>query len=121
MKMSDCIIHNGPGKFIGVHLTESQLGILRNYLRDNPLKQPKQLKNLDYLSVTQVARLLQVNRDSVLSWINTGRLRAINTSKGIRPRYRVARADLESLSKPVPEKKQTRQKIKTKKDYFPGY
>jgi len=78
-------------------------------------------KGTDYLSVTEAARLMQVNRDNVLSWINTGRLKATNTSKGIRPRYRIARADLEAMGRT----KETRKKIRKSKsnipDYFPQY
>jgi excisionase family DNA binding protein len=50
------------------------------------------------LTVTEAARLLRVNRDKILGWINACRLPAINTAKGHgRPRYRVARADLEGF------------------------
>jgi excisionase family DNA binding protein len=50
------------------------------------------------LTVTEAARLLRVNRDKVLGWINSGRLRAVNTAKGQgRPRYRIARVDLEGF------------------------
>jgi excisionase family DNA binding protein len=50
------------------------------------------------LTVTEAARLLRVNRDKILGWINSGRLRAVNAAKGHgRPRYRIARADLEGF------------------------
>jgi excisionase family DNA binding protein len=51
----------------------------------------------DVLTVTQAARLLQVSRDKVLGWINSGRLPAMNTGGRSRPRYRVARGDLDGF------------------------
>ena len=48
------------------------------------------------LTVAEAARLLRVNRGKVLGWVASGRLKAMNTAKGPgRPRYRVARADLD--------------------------
>ena len=50
------------------------------------------------LTVTEAAKLLRVSRDKVLGWINSSRLRAVNTARGQgRPRYRIARADLENF------------------------
>jgi excisionase family DNA binding protein len=39
--------------------------------------------------------LLGVNRDKVLRWIRSGELKAANVSDATRPRYRVAREDLQ--------------------------
>jgi excisionase family DNA binding protein len=49
------------------------------------------------LTVTEAARLLRVKRDTILAWINSGKLPAMNTGRGQRPRYRLARADLDSF------------------------
>ena len=51
------------------------------------------------LTVTEVARRLQVNRDKVLGWIHYNRLRAVNTAKGSlgRPRWRIKPADLDDF------------------------
>jgi hypothetical protein len=48
-----------------------------------------------YLTPPQVAARLRVNVHKVLTWINSGRLRALNISTGHeRPRYRIAECDL---------------------------
>jgi excisionase family DNA binding protein len=48
------------------------------------------------LTVAEVAKLLRINRGKVLGWVTSGRLKAVNTAKGPgRPRYRIARADLD--------------------------
>jgi excisionase family DNA binding protein len=50
------------------------------------------------LTVTEAARLLRVSRNNILGWIGSGGLKAVNTAKGQgRPRYRIARADLEGF------------------------
>jgi len=50
------------------------------------------------LTVTEAAKLLRVSRNKVLGWVNSGRLRAVNTAMGQgRPRYRITRADLEGF------------------------
>ncbi|MGA2061154.1 MAG: helix-turn-helix domain-containing protein [Thermoguttaceae bacterium] len=78
-------------------------------------------KGTDYLSVTEAARLMQVNRDNVLSLINTGRLRATNTSRGYRPRYRIARADLEAMGRVKEVGKKTHKNKSTITDHFPAF
>lgn len=75
----------------------------------------------NYLSVTQAAQLMQVNRDNVLSLINSGRLKATNTSKGYRPRYRIAKTDLENLGRAKEINKKNRKSKSTIPDYFPEY
>ena len=59
----------------------------------------KSAPNTATLTVTEVARHLKINRDKVLGWINSGKLRAANTAKrqGSRPRYRIKRTDLETF------------------------
>jgi excisionase family DNA binding protein len=50
------------------------------------------------LTVSEAAKLLRVSRDKGLAWVNSGRLRAVNTAGGQgRPSYRIARADLEKF------------------------
>jgi excisionase family DNA binding protein len=51
----------------------------------------------DMLTVTEAAKLLGTNRGKILGWVNSGRLKAANVAKGAggRPRYRVARTDLD--------------------------
>lgn len=50
----------------------------------------------DYYTVPEVARRIRVNTRKVMTWIRSGRLRAINVGGGAqRPRYRVAKCDLE--------------------------
>jgi len=47
----------------------------------------------EYLTPPQVAKLLAVKHDKILSWIRTGELRAINLAarQGGRPRWRISR------------------------------
>lgn len=56
----------------------------------------------DSLTPPQVARLLKVNPDKVLTWIRSGKLHAVNVTvkPGGRPRYRIAMSDLEAFRKP---------------------
>jgi len=81
----------------------------------------KACQSTDMLTVTQASQLMQVNRDNVLSLINSGRLRAINTSRGHRPRYRIAKTDLENLSRVKEVGKKIRKSKSTIPDYFPQY
>jgi excisionase family DNA binding protein len=46
------------------------------------------------LTPPQVASLIGVNADKVLTWIRRGELRALNVSEGIRPRWRIEHDDL---------------------------
>jgi excisionase family DNA binding protein len=48
-------------------------------------------------TVTQVARRLQVSRDKILGWINTGKLHAADTANGRLPRYRVKASDVDAF------------------------
>ncbi len=77
------------------------------------------------LTVTEAAKLLRVNRDKVLGWINSGRLLATNIAakQGGRPRYRIARADLDSFTKrrtpqPRPRPKRAKKPSWTGKTYY---
>jgi excisionase family DNA binding protein len=79
----------------------------------------KACQSTDILTVTQAAQLMQVNRDNILSFINSGRLRATNTSRGYRPRYRIAKADLDAMGKAKEIGKKTRKSKSTIPDYFP--
>lgn len=80
-------------------------------------------QSTDYLSVTQAANLLKVNRDNVLSLINSGRLKATNTSKGIRPRYRIAKIDLDAMGvvTGVVTGRKKRKSKSTIPDHFPAF
>jgi len=53
------------------------------------------------LSVPEVAKLLRVRPDKVLSWIRSGRLRGYNVAEKEqgRPKYRVNREDLDNFAK----------------------
>ena len=52
-----------------------------------------------YLSPPQVAELLHVSHGKVLAWITSGDLRAADlaTHRGQRPRWRIARTDLDDF------------------------
>ncbi|NLY00955.1 MAG: helix-turn-helix domain-containing protein [Rhodopirellula sp.] len=43
-----------------------------------------------YLTPPEVARLLRMRQATVVSWIRSGRLPAIDISEGRRPRYRIS-------------------------------
>ncbi|MDA1055199.1 MAG: helix-turn-helix domain-containing protein [Planctomycetota bacterium] len=67
----------------------------------------------EYLKPPEIAKMLRVGGDSVLTWIRNGELRASDTTmgRGQRPRWRIRRADLESFlasRAATPEPKQTR-------------
>ena len=49
----------------------------------------------EFLTPPQVAKVMGVNPDKVRAWIRAGTLRATDVSEGTRPRYRVARTDVE--------------------------
>lgn len=51
----------------------------------------------EYLTPPEAARLLGVNPDKVRCLIRSGKLPAINTSRRPRPRWRIARTDVENL------------------------
>jgi excisionase family DNA binding protein len=55
------------------------------------------LSNEEYLTPPEAARLLGVNPDKVRNWIRSGRLPAIDTAKKTRPRWKIARTDVENL------------------------
>jgi len=58
----------------------------------------REVKNMDKtMTPPQVAKYLRVRRDTVLAWIRSGELRAINISNASRPSYRVDPADLEEF------------------------
>jgi len=50
----------------------------------------------EYLKPPEIAKLLRVGGDSVLAWIHSGELRAVDSTmgRGQRPRWRIHRADL---------------------------
>lgn len=56
---------------------------------------------MTYLTVKDVAELLQVREERVYSWINSGDLQAVNIVKdlasSVRPRYRVSRKSLDAF------------------------
>ena len=88
----------GGGHLVGDELTTATpretlaiVGKLVNWAREA-------VPHAATLTVTEAAKLLRVSRDKVLGWINSSRLRAVNTAGGPgRPRYRIARADLEKF------------------------
>jgi excisionase family DNA binding protein len=49
------------------------------------------------LTPTEVAKLWRVRYTTVIEWIKSGKLRAMNTSTGPRPRYRIKPDDLAAL------------------------
>ncbi|MCE5302363.1 MAG: helix-turn-helix domain-containing protein [Planctomycetaceae bacterium] len=58
----------------------------------------REIKNMDKtMTPPQVAKFLRVRKTTVLDWIRTGELRAINISNFARPSYRVDPADLEDF------------------------
>lgn len=56
-------------------------------------------KEKEFLTPPDVARMLDVSPDKVISWCRTGELRAVNMAASLatRPRYRIKRADLEAF------------------------
>ena len=70
-----------------------------------------------YLTPPEVAELLGVGHPKVLSWIDSGELRSydISTNRDQRPRYKIARDDLEKFlarrsTTPEPEKRGRKRK-----------
>jgi len=70
----------------------------------------------EFLTPPEVARLLRCRESRILADIRSGRLRAINLSDGVRPRYRVSQQALDDylLSRTVspetrPERRQRRE------------
>jgi excisionase family DNA binding protein len=49
----------------------------------------------DGFTVCEIARRMRVSEEKVRGWITSGRLKAVNTSDGRKPRFVVAPADLE--------------------------
>lgn len=45
----------------------------------------------------EVAKILKVSRDKILAWIRIGDLKAFNTSKAKRPRYRISKDAVEDF------------------------
>jgi excisionase family DNA binding protein len=88
----------GGGHLVGDELTTATprealviVGKLANWAREA-------VPDAATLTVSEAAKLLRVSRAKVLGWINSGRLRAVNTAGGQgRPSYRIARADLEKF------------------------
>lgn len=51
-----------------------------------------------HLSVIVAAEQIGVSEATVLAWINTGKLKAINVGAGqVRPRWRIAKADWQAF------------------------
>jgi excisionase family DNA binding protein len=50
---------------------------------------------MTFYTPPEVAKLLKVNRDTVLNWIRSGRLPAAIYPGTKRPRYRISQVDLE--------------------------
>jgi excisionase family DNA binding protein len=48
-----------------------------------------------FLTPPEIAKLLRVRRETVLAWIKSGKLPAMNVSEKIRPSYRIAPDDLD--------------------------
>ena len=68
-----------------------------------------------FLTSREIAKLLRVSPDKVLGWIHRGKLRAVNVSNRIRPRYRVSQDDLAAfltareVQPPPPKSRQKQQ------------
>ena len=71
-----------------------------------------------YLVPSEVADLLRVSENKILSWIRDGRLTATNVNDTGRPSYRVHPDDIRNIATPEPTKPK-RRKQDTGKDYFP--
>ena len=82
---------------------------------------PKPIPDGTTLTVTEAARLLKVNRDKVLGWINAGRLRAANVSKGFRPRWRISQRDLDTFLAGQSTQQTTRRKRQPAGEYTRFY
>lgn len=54
-----------------------------------------------YLTVTQVAKRLQVTDDTVRNWIQVGRMAAVNIGTDERPQYRILESQVASVCKQV--------------------
>ena len=52
-----------------------------------------------FLTVSQVAERLQVHRRTVLGWIETGRLEAMDIGSDQRPLYRIAEGAVAKVAK----------------------
>jgi excisionase family DNA binding protein len=83
--------------------------------------------NASTMTVTQVAKQLQVKRDTVLCWIHSGALSAANTARRQigQPRFQITRADLDAFLEARtrrPEAKRTRRRKPSTTDvieFFP--
>ncbi len=73
-----------------------------------------------YLTPPEAAAELRCRESKILGWIRSGRLPSINLSEGLRPRYRISRAALDTFlaalavvpeSRPV--RRQRREKIES--------
>ncbi|MHB9081963.1 MAG: helix-turn-helix domain-containing protein [Pirellulaceae bacterium] len=51
----------------------------------------------EYLTTTEVAKLLRVGKHKVLHWINVGRLPAVNTGLGDGTQFIILRRDVDRL------------------------
>ena len=73
-----------------------------------------------YLTPPEAAKELRVSPDKVLTWIHSGELRAFDVSaaRGQRPRWRIARADLDDFlarrAATPPQKPQRRRRRQAK-------
>lgn len=57
--------------------------------------QPQPVAPIKWYTVPTLAKTMRVRRDTILAWINSGELKAVNVSTGLRPNYRIDPADLE--------------------------
>lgn len=77
---------------------------------------------MSYLTPPQVAKILRVRRDKVVSWIRSGKLGAIDVADGgSRRLYRVSQAALEEFEKSqqvTPPKVVPRRRQSAVPDYF---
>lgn len=54
-----------------------------------------------FMTPPEIAKLLRVSPEKVLAWIRNGRLKAINVSNRVRPRYRVNHDDLNTFLRTI--------------------
>lgn len=74
-----------------------------------------------YLTPPEVAARFRVKVTTIRSWIVAGRLKAINVSATVRPKYRIRPADLEAFERSIEVAGVTKVAAKTRKKRPPNY
>ena len=69
-------------------------------MKKKPKKQKPPLKELEFLTPPEVAKLLRISVEKVLNWIRKAELKAIDVSNGgQRSRYRISQESLKDFLK----------------------